>query len=106
MTRAIITVVGKDTVGIIARSAAAGTAHQGDGGDTDAFVDNGDAKLLGNVFARLDEVASKGRNLLVYLLTRDRQVLVGTIEQTDAHRDGADIEILLLNHLVGLYDFL
>ena len=77
------------------------TGHQRDGGDGDALVDNRDAELGLDAFADAHEVCRAGGDLLVNLAAGYFAVGVGTVEQGDAHGDGADIEFFFLDHADG-----
>ena len=75
--------------------------HQGDGSHRDALVDNGNAKLRLNVLSGLHQVLGGGGDLVVDLLTGHLGVGVAAVQQRDTHGDGADIQVLLVNHVNG-----
>ena len=77
-------------------------AAPGDEGDRrhgDALVDDRDAKLTLDVFARFHEVFGAGADLVVNLVAAALRILTHTVEQGDAHRDGADVKVLLVDHV-------
>ena len=88
---------------ILGGLAAAG-ADEGDRGDGDALVDDRDAEVALDVLARGDEILRVARDFVVDVRTGGVEVRGGAIQQADAHCDGAHVELLLLDHLVGLMD--
>ena len=78
-----------------------GACHQCDGGDGDALVDNRDAEFGFDTFANADEVCRAAGDLVVNLAAGYFAVGVGAVEQGDAHGDGANVELLLLDHSDG-----
>ena len=80
----------------------AGPRHHGDGGDGDALVDDGDAVLLGDVLPGLDQVLGVAADLVVDFAGGLVHVGVDAVEKGDAHGDGADIQVLVVDHIDGL----
>ena len=80
---------------------AGGACHQRDGGDGDALVDDRDAELSFDTFADADEVCGAAGDLVVDFAAGYFTVRVGAVEQGDAHGDGANVELLLLDHSDG-----
>ena len=80
---------------------AGGACHQCDGGDGDALVDDRDAEFSFDTFADADEVCGAAGDLVVDFATGYFAVGVGAVEQGDAHGDGANVELLLLDHSDG-----
>ena len=78
-----------------------GACHQRDGGDGDALVDNRDAELSFDTFADADEVCGAAGDLVVDFAAGYLTVRVGAVEQGDTHGDGANVELLLLDHSDG-----
>ena len=78
-----------------------GACHQRDGGDGDALVDDRDAELSFDTFADADEVCGAAGDLVVDFATGYLTVRIGAVEQGDAHGDGANVELLLLDHSDG-----
>ena len=76
-----------------------GAQQHGNGRYADALVDDGDAVLLADAVHNRDEIAREAGDLVVDLLARLVRVRVDAVQQTDTHRDGADIEILGGEHL-------
>ena len=88
---------------VLARLAAAG-ADQRDRGDGDALVDDRDAVVAFDGLAGGNEVLGIGSDLAVDVVAGLVDIVRGAVEQRDAHGDGADVELLLLDHLIGLVD--
>ena len=86
--------------------AFAGRAGDGDGRDGDALVDDGDAELALDIAAGLDQLFGAGADLVVDLVAAAAHVLVGAVQQGDAHGDGADVQVLLVHHGDGVEDIL
>ena len=81
---------------------AARGADKGRRGYANALVDDGNTYLAAYLFARSHKVLGACRYLVVYLVAAGFKLSVGTIKQAYAHRDGAHVEVFLLNHVVGL----
>ena len=79
----------------------AGPGHQGHGSDGNALVHDGDAELPLDVLAGLDQLLRIPGDLVVDLLTGPLRVRVTAAQQGDAHGDGADVQVLLVDHLNG-----
>ena len=79
-------------------------ADERDRGDGDALVDDRDAVVAFDGLAGGDQILGVGGDLAVDVVGDHVHVGVGAVEQRDAHRDGADVELLLLDHLIGLMD--
>ena len=77
----------------------AGPGNHGDGGDGDALVDNGDAVLPGDVLAGFHQVLGVAADFVVDLLAGLVHIGVDAVQQGDAHGDGADIQVLVVNHV-------
>ena len=75
--------------------------HKSYRSDGDALVYDRNSKLLGNLLARTDKVLGETCYLVVDVLAERRKTVAHTIHETDAHGDGAHVEVLLLYHLVG-----
>ena len=88
---------------VLARLAGAGT-DQRDRGDGDALVDDRDAVVAFDGLAGGNEVLGIGSDLAVDVVAGLVDIVRGAVEQRDAHGDGADVELLLLDHLIGLVD--
>ena len=82
----------------------AGTQQHGDGGDTDALVDDGDAILGADVLHGGHKACGLGGDLVIDVLARLLRVRVDAVQQADAHGDSAHIQIVLSEHLDGLED--
>ena len=88
---------------VLARLAGAGT-DQRDRGDGDALVDDRDAVVAFDGLAGGNEVLGIGSDLAVDVVAGLVDIVRGAVEQRDAHGDGANVELLLLDHLIGLVD--
>ena len=75
--------------------------HQRDGGDGHPLVDDRDAVLLLNVLTRSHQLFGLAGDLIVNVVAQAVPVVADAIEERDAHGDGADIQILLPDHLDG-----
>ena len=88
---------------ILAGLAGAG-ADQRNRGDGDALVDDRDTVVTLDGLAGGDEILGVGGDLAVNVVASRVDVVRRTVEQRDAHGDGTDVELLLLDHLIGLVD--
>jgi len=76
-----------------------GSARQyGDGGHRNALVDNGDSVLLLDFIAGPHKLPGPGGDFVVHLLAGARNIAVHAVQQRNTHGDGADVQVLLLNH--------
>ena len=79
-----------------------GAGDQRHGCDRNALVDDGDAELpLDGLAGRHQPVRLPG-DLLVDLPAGGLGVGIGAVQQGDAHRNGTDIQMLLVDHMDGL----
>ena len=74
--------------------------------DGNALVGNGDAVLALQVLGHGHQVFGLARDAVVDLLAHAIQVLVCAAIERDAHRDGAQVKVLLADHGEGFGDFL
>ena len=84
----------------------AGRRHQGHGGDGNALIDDGDAEFPLDVSRRwTPDVRRGGRSChrSSGRLPSDRWLQQS--EQGDAHGDGTDVQVLLVDHVDGLIKF-
>ena len=81
---------------------AAGVRHDGDGCDGNALIDDGNAEIPLDIFARMDKIFRRAGDLVVNTLAEAVYILRGTVAQGNAHCNGADIQVLLPDHLDGL----
>ena len=79
--------------------------HQGNGGDGDAFVHNGDAELCLDLLAGGDQPLCLAADLVIDLAAADLWVRVGAGEEGDAHGNGSDVQMLLIDHPQRLLNF-
>ncbi len=85
--------------GVLDRVSAARGEDHGNGRDGDPLVDDGDAVLPLDVFPGPDEVRRLADDLLVDAVAGPVDVRVGAVEQGNAHGDGSDVEVLLVDHV-------
>ena len=73
-------------------------ADDGDRRYADALIYDRDAKLCRNFIADLYQIARLVGDLGVNFLRGFVDIGIDAVKQADAHRDRADVEILLLDH--------
>ncbi len=78
-----------------------GGRHQGDGGDGDALVHNGDPELPLDLFAGFHQALRAAGDLLVDLPAGSLRIRIRAGQQGDPHGNGADIQVLLVDHPDG-----
>ena len=71
---------------------------QRDGCDGNPLIDDGNAKFPLDLFSRCDQMLCIAADLVVDLFTRTLRAAVRAGEERDAHRDRADIQMLLVDH--------
>ena len=74
--------------------------------DRHALVHDRDAIFGLNRLARAHERLGLGRDLIVELAAGGLRVRIGTVIERNAHGDGPDVEMLLLDHTDGFQYFL
>ena len=84
----------------------AGTGHDGDGRNGNPLVDNGNSEFLLDVLADLHQVFGAAGDLPINLIAAGLQIRVAAVQQTDAHGDGSDVQMPLVDHILGLQDVL
>jgi len=92
----------------------AGDAHEGpllapggqgaDGAEGDAAVDDGYAVLVADLSTGAYQLPGAALDLQVYLAAEPVDVRVRAVEQIDAERDGAHVQVFLLEHAQGGHD--
>ena len=70
-------------------------------GDGNTLVDNRNAQFGFNLFAGLYQMLCLAGNLVIYLVAGCIDVAGDAVEQRDAHRDGTNIQMLVLDHFNG-----
>ena len=80
----------------------AGTGHQRHGGDGDALIDDGNAELALDVVPRLHQMLGVAGDLVIDFIAAALGILADAVQQGDAHGDGADIQMLLVDHIDGV----
>ena len=81
-------------------------ADHRDRGDRDALVDDRDAELALDLLARGDQLFRAAGDLVINLIRQHIDIVAGEVAQRNAHRDCADIEVFLLDHLNGFQNIL
>jgi hypothetical protein len=80
--------------------------HERHGRHRHACVDDGHAVLALDLLPGGNQPLGAAADLVVGLAAGDREVRMRAVPQADAHRDGADVELLHLHHADGLDDLL
>ena len=83
------------------RIPAGGGSQHGDGGHRDPLVDDGDAVFRLQLFAGAHQVLGAADDLLVDLLAGALDLPVRAVQQGDAHGDGTDVQVFVLDHPDG-----
>ena len=81
-------------------------SYQGDGSDGDALIDDGDAELLLDGLAGDHQILGITGDLIVDSVAGGLGVAAGAGEQGNSHGDGAHIQMLLIDHLDRLHNFI
>ena len=76
--------------------------NQSHGGDGNAFVDNRDAELAFNILAGFYQIFSVTGDLVINLVAAALRILADAVQQGDAHGDGADVQMVLVDHIDGV----
>ena len=76
-------------------------ADEGDGSNRYALVDDRNAVHLFDVASRFHQMLGRAGNFVVDLGTQAVSVVTHAVKKGDAHGNGADIQILLADHLNG-----
>ena len=61
-------------------------------------------EIPGYGLARTHQLPGRGGDLVIDLLIERVQAAAAAVQQADAHGDGAHIQLLMLDHIVGLND--
>ena len=83
----------------------AGRRHQSHGGDGNALIDDGDAEFQLDLFAGGHQTFGVAADLVIDLPAGFHRIAVAAGEQGDAHGDGTDVQVLLVDHVDGVHDF-
>ena len=79
----------------------AGIAHNGNGGDRNTLIDDRNTKLPFDLLAYLHQVLRPAGDLVIDPLGASLHILMGAIQQADTHGDGADVQVALVDHVLG-----
>jgi len=79
-------------------------ADQGNRGDGDALIDDRNAVVAFDGFAGGYEILGVRGDFVVDVVADFVNAVGRAVQQADAHGDSAHVELLLLDHLVGLVD--
>ena len=74
-------------------------------GVDDQFVYDWNSKFIPDVVACFYKVFGKRCNLVIYLVTGLIYIRINAVKKADAHGNGTDIEIFLLDHFIGFGNF-
>ena len=89
---------------IVLRLAASGNqSHRRHG---DALVDDWDTELALDGLAGFDEVFGLMADFIVNFLAAATRILARAVQKRNAHRDRADVQMLLVDHVDRVNDFL
>ena len=91
-------------IGNVALRSAA-RRHQGDGRHGNPLVHDGDAEFRLQLLPGLHQISGQTADLVIDLLAAAVDVGVRAVQQGDAHGDGADVQMLLVNHADGIEYF-
>ena len=89
---------------VVLRPAASGDERHRCHGD--ALVDDRDTELALNRFAGFDEVFGLMADFIVNFLAAATRILARAVQKRNAHRDRADVQMLLVDHVDRVNDFL
>ena len=96
-------VQGQGEGGIVLRLRRRG--HQGDRSDGNALVDDGDTEFFFDILPGLHQLFGVFCDFVIDFITGGVHIAVGAGEQGNAHCDGPHVQMLLVDHLDGLHDF-
>ena len=83
----------------------AALGHHGDRRYGDALVDDGDPQLPLDGLAGGNQLFGAAGDLVVDLPGRDLRIGAAAVPQGDAHGDGSDVQMLVVDHVQRLHDF-
>ena len=81
-------------------------ADHRDRGDRNALVDDRDAQLALDLLTGRNQLLRAAGDLIIHLVRKHVDVVAGEVSQRNAHRDRADVKVLLLDHLDGFQNIL
>ncbi len=84
----------------------AGPGHQGDRRHRNALIHNGNTEFPLQILANLHQVPGTAGDFPVNFLTAALYIRVTAIQQADTHGDGADIQVALVDHILGLQNII
>ena len=79
--------------------AGTGCGNHGDRGDGHPLVNDGNAIFFADILAGFYEVLCVAADLVVHLLAGGADIAVRAVQQRDAHGDGTDIKIFIVDHV-------
>ena len=80
--------------------------HQRHGRHGDALVDDGDTELALDVLTGAYQLLRAAADLVINFPAAAIRVLADAVQQGDAHSDGADVQMLLVDHVDGIENIL
>lgn len=80
-------------------ASGAGGGQHGDRRDGNALMDDRDPVFFADVLAGFDQVPGIAADLIIDFVTSGCDVAVGAVQEGNPHRDGAHIEIFIVDHI-------
>ena len=84
---------------------AGAAAHDCRRGDGNTLVDDRYAVFSGDLFAGAHQVAGAGGYLVIYFRPKTSKIRIRTVQEADAHCNGADIQVFPVDHSIGFGNF-
>ncbi|MPN36619.1 hypothetical protein SDC9_184129 [bioreactor metagenome] len=78
-----------------------GSGHHRHGRDGNPLVNDGNAKFPLNVLPGFHQLFRGFRDLIINLLAGPHRVGIAAVQKRNAHGDGADVQMLLIDHFNG-----
>ena len=85
----------------IIAAVAGAAAHDCRRGDGNTLVDDRYAVFSGDLFAGAHQVAGAGGYLVIYFRPKTSKIRIRTVQEADAHCNGADIQVFPVDHSIG-----
>ena len=76
----------------------AGGEDHGDRGDRNPFIDDRNPIFLFDLLRRFHQMLRPAGDFVIHPVTGARHIRIAAVEEGNPHRDGAHIEVFLLNH--------
>ena len=85
----------------IIAAVAGAAAHDCRRSDGNTLVDDRYAVFSGDLFAGAHQVAGAGGYLVIYFRPKTSKIRIRTVQEADAHCNGADIQVFPVDHSIG-----